>query len=58
MSLQDLEDTLSRLKTKLVLLIKLILKKSYGFRTLKAVQTALYHRLGALPEQQFTHRFW
>jgi transposase len=38
--------------------VKLTLKKSYGFRTEKAVKTALYHRLGALPEPAFTHRFW
>jgi transposase len=38
--------------------VKLTLKRSYGFRTLDAVKTALYHRLGALPEPDFTHRFW
>jgi transposase len=38
--------------------VKLTLKKSYGFRTEEAVKTALYHRLGALPEPEFTHRFW
>jgi transposase len=38
--------------------VKLTMKKSYGFRTLEAVKTALYHRLGALPEPEFTHRFW
>lgn len=38
--------------------VKLTLKKSYGFRTLDAVKTALYHRLGALPEPEFAHRFW
>jgi transposase len=38
--------------------VKLILKKSYGFRTEEAVKTALYHRLGALPEPEFAHRFW
>ena len=38
--------------------VKLTLKKSYGFRTLEAVKTALYHRLGALPEPEFAHRFW
>jgi transposase len=38
--------------------VKLIFKKSYGFRTEAAVKTALYHRLGALPEPEFAHRFW
>ena len=38
--------------------VKLTMRKSYGFRTLKALQTALYHRLGALPEPEFAHRFW
>jgi hypothetical protein len=38
--------------------VKLSLKKSYGFRTEEAVKTALYHRLGALPEPEFAHKFW
>jgi transposase len=38
--------------------VKLTMKKSYGYRTLDAVKTALYHRLGALPEPEFAHRFW
>ena len=38
--------------------VKLTLKKAYGFRTEKAVKTALYHRLGNLPEPEFAHRFW
>ena len=37
---------------------KLTMKKSYGFRTFRGVKIALYHRLGALPEPEFTHRFW
>ena len=37
--------------------VKLTMKKAYGFKTLQAVQLALYHRLGKLPEPQFTHRF-
>ncbi len=36
---------------------KLTLRKSYGFRTYKAMEIALYHALGALPEPRFTHRF-
>ena len=38
--------------------VKLITRKSYGFRTQKAYETALYHNLGALPEPEFTHRFF
>jgi transposase len=38
--------------------VKLTMKKSYGFRTLEAAKTALYHRLGALPEPKLAHRFW
>ena len=38
--------------------VKLTMRKSYGFRTLNALQTALYHRLGALPEPESAHRFW
>jgi transposase len=37
--------------------LKLTTRKAYGFRTFDAVQTALYHNLGALPEPEFTHRF-
>jgi transposase len=37
--------------------LKLITRKSYGFRTQKAYETALYHNLGALPEPEFTHKF-
>jgi len=36
---------------------KLTMKKAYGFQTLRGVKIALYHRLGALPEPQFTHEF-
>ncbi len=35
--------------------LKLITRKSYGFRTQKAYETALYHNLGALPEPESTH---
>ena len=38
--------------------VKLTTRKSYGFRTYKAIETALYHNLGRLPEPEFTHRFW
>lgn len=36
---------------------KLAMRKAYGFRTLHGVKIALYHRLGALPEPEFTHEF-
>jgi transposase len=36
---------------------KLTMKKAYGFKTLRGVKIALYHRLGALPEPEFTHEF-
>jgi transposase len=38
--------------------LKLITRKSYGFRTQEAYETALYHNLGALPEPNFAHRFF
>lgn len=38
--------------------VKLTTRTSYGFRTYEAIETALYHSLGALPEPEFTHRFW
>jgi transposase len=37
--------------------LKANLRKSYGFRTYKAIKIMLYHKLGALPEPQFAHRF-
>ncbi len=36
---------------------KLTLRKSYGFRTYRGMEVALYHGLGALPEPRFTHEF-
>lgn len=38
--------------------VKLTTRKSYGFRTYEAIEISLYHNLGALPEPEFTHRFW
>lgn len=38
--------------------VKLTTRKSYGFRTEEAIKLALYHNLGALPEPNFTHRFF
>ena len=37
--------------------VKLTTRKAYGFRTYEAIEIALYHNLGALPEPEFTHRF-
>lgn len=36
---------------------KLTSRKSFGFRTYRAAEIALYHALGALPEPESTHRF-
>ncbi|MGA1561104.1 MAG: ISL3 family transposase, partial [bacterium] len=33
-------------------------KRTYGFRTFRGIQIALYHALGDLPTPEFTHRFW
>lgn len=38
--------------------VKLTMRKSYGFRTFKAIEIALYHSLGHLPEPPITHRFY
>lgn len=35
---------------------KLTMRKAYGFRTDRAMELALYHTLGALPEPGVTHR--
>jgi transposase len=37
--------------------LKLTLRKSYGFRTFRVAEVALYHTLGALPEPKWTHKF-
>jgi transposase len=38
--------------------IRVVTRRSYGFRTYDAMEIALYHTLGRLPEpQEFTHRF-
>jgi transposase len=36
---------------------KLTSRKAFGFRTCHAIEIALYHALGALPEPEGTHRF-
>jgi transposase len=37
---------------------KVTMRKSYGFRTFRIAEIALYHTLGNLPEPQLTHRFY
>ena len=37
--------------------IRVITRRSYGFRTFKAMEIAMYHTLGRLPEPETTHRF-
>ena len=37
--------------------VKVVTRRSYGFRKLKTLQIALFHTLGRLPEPEQTHRF-
>ena len=37
--------------------IRVVTRRSYGFRTYDAMEIALYHTLGSLPEPETTHRF-
>jgi transposase len=37
--------------------IRVITKRAYGFRTYRAMEVALFHDLGKLPEPPLTHRF-
>jgi transposase len=37
--------------------IRVITRRSYGFRTFAAMEIALYHTLGRLPEPESTHRY-
>jgi len=37
--------------------IRVVTRRSYGFRTYPAMETALYHNLGRLPEPESAHRF-
>ncbi|HEY6371110.1 MAG TPA: ISL3 family transposase [Candidatus Sulfotelmatobacter sp.] len=37
---------------------KLTMRKSYGFRTFRVLELALYHSLGKLPEPELTHEFF
>jgi len=38
--------------------VKLTIRKSYGFKSLKCTEIALYHVLGDLPEPELTHGFY
>jgi len=37
--------------------IRVVTRRAYVFRTFKAMELALYHNLGRLPEPESTHRF-
>ena len=37
--------------------IRVVTRRSYGFRTYNAMEIALYHNLGRLPEPESTHKF-
>jgi transposase len=37
---------------------KVIMRKSYGFRTYRVFELALYHSLGRLPEPESTRDFF
>jgi transposase len=37
--------------------IRVVTRRSYGFRTFHTMEIALYHTLGRLPEPESTHRF-
>jgi len=37
--------------------IRVVTRGSYGFRTYDAMEIALHHNRGRLPEPEFTHRF-
>ena len=38
--------------------VKVTMRKSYGFRTFRITELALYHVFGKFPEPQLTHRFY
>jgi transposase len=37
---------------------KVMMRKSYGFRTFRVTELALYHTLGKLPEPEIAHKFY
>jgi hypothetical protein len=42
----------------LTLVYQVDMRKSYGFRTFRCLELALYHSLGKLPEPESTHDFF
>ena len=38
--------------------VNLTVRKAFGFKSFEIMKIALYHQLGKLPEQKFTHEFW
>jgi len=38
--------------------VKLTIRKSYGFKSFRCIEIALYHVLGDLPEPELPHRFY
>jgi transposase len=37
---------------------KITMRRSYGFRTFRALELALYYTLGKLPEPESAHEFF
>jgi transposase len=37
---------------------KVTMRRSYGFRTFRILELALYHSLGKLPEPELAHEFF
>jgi len=37
---------------------KVTMRRSYGFRTFRILELALYHSLAKLPEPELTHEFF
>ena len=37
---------------------KLVMRRSYGFRTFRVLELALYHSLAKLPEPTLAHKFF
>ena len=38
--------------------VNLTVRKAFGYRSFKVMETALYHQLGNLPEPKYSHNFW
>ena len=58
----DLLDLIAKLSSGVVEGLnnkaKVTMRRSYGFRTFRILELALYHSLGKLPEPQLTHEFF